>query len=210
MSLTGSADPMQDAALHVYVTHENLSSTNKSLVVFQDGGHAMFLNDCNSATGMADVAFEWCADSVWDTNRVHDLTNHFAAAFLKAELYGDDEAAKALAPEMYPSPASSMRRPHSAQESSWCLEIAQSEALAFHLNMHTYGGIQPDRRRGRHDAVDGVEHTCYAAGRRSSDRQAHLGDRDQCRPHPGRQDRRDWTNWNILGVLQQISALPAA
>ena len=99
MSLTGSADPMQDVALHVYLTHENLGSANKSLVVFQDGGHTMFLNDCNSATGMAEVAFEWCSDSVWDTNRVHDLTNYFATAFLKAELYGDAEAAKALAPE---------------------------------------------------------------------------------------------------------------
>jgi hypothetical protein len=90
---------MQDVALHVYLTHENLGSANKSLVVFQDGGHTMFLNDCNSATGMAEVAFEWCSDSVWDTNRVHDLTNYFATAFLKAELYGDAEAAKALAPE---------------------------------------------------------------------------------------------------------------
>lgn len=99
MSLTGSADPLQDVALHVYLTYENLGSANKSLVVFQNGGHTMFLNDCNSATGMANVAFEWCSDSVWDTDRVHDLTNHFATAFLLAELKGDSEAAKALAPE---------------------------------------------------------------------------------------------------------------
>jgi len=99
MSLTGSADPLQDAALHVYVTHENLSSANKSLVIFQDGGHTMFLNDCHSASGMADVAFEWCSDLMWDTDRVHDLTNHFATAFLLAELKGDAEAAAALAPE---------------------------------------------------------------------------------------------------------------
>jgi predicted dienelactone hydrolase len=99
MSLTGSADPMQDAALHVYVTHDNLGSADKSLIVFQDGGHTMFLNDCTSATGMADVAFEWCSDRVWDTDRVHDLTNHFATAFLLAELKGDKEAVNALAPE---------------------------------------------------------------------------------------------------------------
>lgn len=99
MSLTGSDDPIQDAALHVYLTHENLGSANKSLVVFQGGGHTMFLNDCTSATGMVDIAFEWCSDSVWDTDRVHDLTNYFATAFLKAELYGDAEAATALAAE---------------------------------------------------------------------------------------------------------------
>lgn len=99
LSLTGSADPMQDAALHVYLTHENLASANKSMVVFQEGGHTMFLNDCNSATGMANVAYEWCSDAVWDTDRVHDLTNHLATAFLLAELKGDAEAAAALAPE---------------------------------------------------------------------------------------------------------------
>lgn len=99
MSLTGSVDPMQDVELNVYVTHENLSSVNKSLVVFQGGGHTMFLNDCTSATGMADIAFEWCSDAMWDTNRVHDFTNHFVTAFLLAELKGDAEAAKVLAPE---------------------------------------------------------------------------------------------------------------
>jgi hypothetical protein len=31
--------------------------------------------------------------------RAHDLTNHFATAFLLTVLKGDDEAAKALAPE---------------------------------------------------------------------------------------------------------------
>jgi hypothetical protein len=40
-----------------------------------------------------------CSDSVWDMDRVHDLTNHFVTAFLLAELKGDAEAAKALAPE---------------------------------------------------------------------------------------------------------------
>ena len=99
MSLTGSADPMQDPALHVYLTHKHLGSADKSLVVFQDGGHTMFLNDCTSATGMADVAYEWCSDAVWDTDRVHDLTNHFATAFLLSELKGDADAAATLAPE---------------------------------------------------------------------------------------------------------------
>jgi predicted dienelactone hydrolase len=99
MSLTGSADPMQDVALNVYLTHDNLGSAKKSLVVFQDGGHTMFLNDCHSATGMAGVAFEWCSDAVWDMDRVHDLVNHFATAFLLSELKGDAHAAATLASE---------------------------------------------------------------------------------------------------------------
>lgn len=32
-------------------------------------------------------------------DRAHDLINHFATAFLLAELYGDEDAATALAPE---------------------------------------------------------------------------------------------------------------
>ena len=32
-------------------------------------------------------------------DRAHDLINHFVTAFLLAELKGDSEAAKALAPE---------------------------------------------------------------------------------------------------------------
>src|SRR5690606_30838507 len=41
----------------------------------------------------------FCTDPVWDMDRAHDLINHFATAFLLAELKGDAEAAAALAPE---------------------------------------------------------------------------------------------------------------
>ena len=41
----------------------------------------------------------FCTDPVWDMDRAHDLTNHFATAFLLAELKGDAEAVKALTPE---------------------------------------------------------------------------------------------------------------
>lgn len=99
MSLTGSADPMQDPALHVYLTHKHLGSADKSLVVFQDGGHTMFLNDCTSATGMADVAYERRSTPSVYRPRPDDLTNHFATAFLLSELKGDADAVATLAPE---------------------------------------------------------------------------------------------------------------
>ena len=41
----------------------------------------------------------FCADSVWDMNRTHDLTNHFVTAFLSTELKGDADAATALGPD---------------------------------------------------------------------------------------------------------------
>lgn len=98
IAITGSDDLMQDVDANVYVTYENLGSANKSLVVFEAGGHGMFINDCDSATGMPDVTFDWCSDPVWDMDRAHDLTSHFVTAFLLAELKGDEEAAAALAP----------------------------------------------------------------------------------------------------------------
>ncbi len=46
------------------------------------------------------IFYQWaCFDPVWDKDRVLDLINHFATAFLLAELKGDAEAADALAPE---------------------------------------------------------------------------------------------------------------
>ncbi len=54
--------------------------------------------------------FVLLATPVWDMDRAHDLINHFATAFLLAELKGDAEAAKALAPENVRSLASSTRR----------------------------------------------------------------------------------------------------
>jgi len=70
LMLTGSADPLQDAELNVYVTYQAVGSASKALGIFKDGGHTMFLNDCKSATGMAAVTSAWCSDVVWDTDRI--------------------------------------------------------------------------------------------------------------------------------------------
>ena len=52
---------------------------------------------CQSIVALGLEVF--CTDPVWDMDRAHDLINHFATAFLLAELKGDGEAAEALAPE---------------------------------------------------------------------------------------------------------------
>ncbi len=97
--LVGSADSIINVKLNVNDTYNNLGSPHKTLVMLENGGHALFINDCVAATGMADVAFIYCSDPIWDMDRAHDLHNHFTTAFLLAELKGDAEAAKALAPE---------------------------------------------------------------------------------------------------------------
>ncbi len=97
--LTGSADGIINVQLNVNETYNTLGSPHKTLAMLENGGHALFINDCRAATGMADVAFIYCSDPIWDMDRAHDLHNHFTTAFLLAELKGDAEAAKALAPE---------------------------------------------------------------------------------------------------------------
>lgn len=42
-----------------------------------------------------------CFDPVWDNQHGLDLIDHISTAFLLAELKGDSEAVKALAPEKY-------------------------------------------------------------------------------------------------------------
>ena len=72
----------------------------KTQVLFEDANHFIFNVDCANAPWLVEMGVFWaCSDSVWDVERAHDLINHFATAFLLAELYGDEDAAAALAPD---------------------------------------------------------------------------------------------------------------
>lgn len=78
---------------------DGIASKEKTAVTLENAGHVIFMNACAAQPGMAAGGyFGVCSDPVWDMNRVHDLTNHFVTAFLLAELKGDADAAKALAP----------------------------------------------------------------------------------------------------------------
>ena len=60
----------------------------------------IFFTACPDAPELVDLGLAfYCSDPVWDMSRAHDLVNHFATAFLLAELKDDTEAAAALAPE---------------------------------------------------------------------------------------------------------------
>jgi predicted dienelactone hydrolase len=81
-------------------THEAIGGEPKAFVTFESGNHMLFGNSCSANPWMVEWgAFAFCSDSVWDINRAHDLIDHFVTAFLLAELYGDEEAAAALAPD---------------------------------------------------------------------------------------------------------------
>jgi hypothetical protein len=77
-----------------------LPGAAKTRVTLESAEHIVFINGCAAAPALVEAGYGWaCADPVWDMNRAHDLVNHFATAFLLAELKGDTAAVAALAPE---------------------------------------------------------------------------------------------------------------
>ncbi len=100
MLIAGSLDESVGPALTYFDTYRQLPETRKSLVTVENASHLIFFNACPANPGVVEEGLFWvCSDPVWDMDRAHDLINHFATAFLLAELKGDAEAAKALAPE---------------------------------------------------------------------------------------------------------------
>ena len=98
--MVGSADSDVGPGLTYRKTFENLPTTSKTRVIFENAEHLLFMNNCTAQPGMAEGGFfVVCSDPVWDMDRAHDLVNHFATVFLLAELKGDAEAAAALAPD---------------------------------------------------------------------------------------------------------------
>ncbi len=86
---------------YAYRAYEDLGSARKALVGFEHADHQLYVDACSATPWIIDMGwFFFCSDPVWDMNRAHDLINHFTTAFLLAELYGDADAAAALAPDV--------------------------------------------------------------------------------------------------------------
>jgi len=77
---------------------EYTGSASKTRVTLENAAH-MVAGQCSPTVAATPGFFLACFDDVWEPNRAHDLVDHFVAAFLLAELYGDADAAAALAPE---------------------------------------------------------------------------------------------------------------
>jgi predicted dienelactone hydrolase len=100
MVMGGSGDTTNIPEITSYPIYEHLGSVNKAFVVFENADHMMFGTSCPNSPWLVEAGLSWvCADAVWDMDRAHDLTNHFATAFLLDVLKGDEDAAAALAPE---------------------------------------------------------------------------------------------------------------
>ncbi len=100
LMIVGSSDTMAPPALHDYPIYEGLGSDQKAMVVLQGAGHMVFIDSCAALSWMVDWGmFGFCADAVWDNDRAHDMINHFTTALFMSVLYGDADAAAALAPD---------------------------------------------------------------------------------------------------------------
>jgi CubicO group peptidase (beta-lactamase class C family)/predicted dienelactone hydrolase len=100
MLFHGGGEAIADPGLQVGDPYTSVAAPRKAEVVLDHASHMVFFSSCDEAPDMVAIGFPmFCTDPVWDMDRAHDLINHFATAFLLAELKGDAEAAAALAPE---------------------------------------------------------------------------------------------------------------
>ena len=128
-------------------SYEYTSSAKKALVTLENAEHTI-TTSCENMPWIRETPFYvWvCFDPVWDKARGQDLINHFAAAFLLAELKGDAEAAAALAPENVASQASSIRRPGTVQFSAEeTPPVTATETITGYVNnrgVHIYYEVE--------------------------------------------------------------------
>jgi predicted dienelactone hydrolase len=94
----GSGDTTNVPELCSYPIFEHLTTASKTFVILNNADHMVFGNSCSTEPWLSDVGLSSiCADAVWDSDRAHDLINHFVTAFLLATLKDNPDAATALA-----------------------------------------------------------------------------------------------------------------
>lgn len=101
--LKSGNDDMAIPEYNVNPAWEHCGSASKTLVTFENAAH-IIAGQCSPTVAATPGFFAACFDDVWEPNRAHDLIDHFVAAFLLAELYGDADAAAALAPDVVQFP----------------------------------------------------------------------------------------------------------
>ena len=100
LALVGTYDSQGRGLTFAQDIYGSVSSEHKALVTLIGADHQIFNNACKDTAGIVEIGFFGaCSDPIWDMDRAHDLTNHFVTAFLLAELYGDEDARAALAPD---------------------------------------------------------------------------------------------------------------
>jgi predicted dienelactone hydrolase len=91
--IVGSEDRITPPERDAYVAYERLGSVEKSLAVFENADHFIYIDSCRDFM-LRFGAFGGCSDPVWDMQRAHDLINHLTTPFLRSVLYGEDVKAE--------------------------------------------------------------------------------------------------------------------
>lgn len=100
MAIGGTADTGTPYAWGTQPTFDSVSSETKAIVGLENAEHMIFGSTCEALPLYTEIGFySLCSDPVWDMERAHDLVNHFATAFLLAELKQDADAAALLTPD---------------------------------------------------------------------------------------------------------------
>lgn len=100
MAMGGTIDTGTPYQWGTQMTYDHVSSATKVQVGLENAEHMVFGSTCDAFPYFAEIGFyAQCSDSVWDMDRAHDLINHFATAFLLAELTQDADAAAMLSPD---------------------------------------------------------------------------------------------------------------
>jgi hypothetical protein len=70
------------------------------MIALNNAEHMIFTGPCQKIPWyLKFFSGEFCSDTTWNRNYAHDLTKHFATAFLLSELKQDQIALSSLSPE---------------------------------------------------------------------------------------------------------------
>jgi predicted dienelactone hydrolase len=106
MAIGGTADTGTPWLWGPQPTYEYASSARKVLIGLEGAEHMIFAGPCERMPRVMTLAMKYvCGDPAWELGEAHSLIAHFATAFLRAELFGDGDAAAALAPDAVDLPA---------------------------------------------------------------------------------------------------------
>jgi predicted dienelactone hydrolase len=99
LTIGGTADTDSPLEWGNRLAYEHNSSARKAEVVLIGADHMVFAGGCEQMRRIESlVSLGFCTNPGWDRNEVHDVVNHYVAAFLLAELRADRGAAEALEP----------------------------------------------------------------------------------------------------------------
>jgi predicted dienelactone hydrolase len=100
LAMGGTADASAPFAWSAGWAYRHASSPRKALAALEGGGHMVFAGSCVAVPVYRALgAGGFCSDPAWEMDRAHDRIAHLVTAFLRAELAGDVDAARALVPE---------------------------------------------------------------------------------------------------------------